>query len=173
LASEVLATAGISCLRIAPLAGHLDFTRLTIAGIDDRSKAARLWLQSAKIAEKVMREVFSDRRCRRGENGGLIIEANVAEVERLVLSSASLIKVTVGDDAWIDAALGTIAMRIDATVRRLKEAGRLKAINATYSALPANERPPYNKFLTERLRGVVAINKADVPLLLSTLRRAA
>jgi hypothetical protein len=161
-------------LRITPLAGHRDFSRLTIASIDDRNtKARRLWVNSCKQAEKVIGETFSsDRRCRRGGDGGLIVEAAAVEVEGLIRASARLIGVTLKDDSWIDAALSTIALRIDAMIRQMKKTGRLKAVNAAYDALPATDRPPYNSFLTCQLRAAIRINPADVPLLLSTLRAA-
>lgn len=170
----MLTAAGISCLRIVPLAGHSGFTRLAIAGIDDRnSKARRLWVNSSKHAEKIMREVFSDRRFQRSDEGGFIAEADAVEVEGLVLASARLINITVENDAWVDRATSTIAIRIDDAIRHMQKTGRLKSINTAYAALPITDRPPFNAFKAERLRSAIAINPADVSLLLNSLRRAA
>lgn len=170
LAAEFIANLGLACIRISPLAGHPNFSRIIHVTDDDaRAKGVRLRLITPRHADKVVAEILAADRRSRVADAGLVIEADVAEAERAVRHVAGLNGYRLLDDAAVDAARGRVTAKVAETIDRMQAAGQLRQINQAYKAAAGPSRPPYSAFLAGHLRDIVRVSPAEATVYLREL----
>lgn len=141
------------------MAGHPGFTRIITGTFEDRTaKGARIWLRSHRQADKVIAELFSDRRTSRRSAQGVVIEVDVIEAERMVRAAAHLNGYAVTEDAAVDARLAQMTARIDASIKHMQVKGQLKLFNRQYAAMDRSSRPAFTEYLIGKLRGVAQLH---------------
>jgi hypothetical protein len=135
LASELMTTLGLVCLRVSIVAGHPNHVRVSVGGIADRNSSGhRIWFHSTRSAEKVIAEVFRTHGQRRA-GGTLVIEAATEEVDKLLRGSARLIGISVLEDEQVDVTMASIAQRAETAIKAMGRQGTMKRLRTAVAQL--------------------------------------
>jgi hypothetical protein len=172
LAVLFLESIGLTALRITTLPGHPSFSRVEIDSTlrATRQRGSRVWLESRRCAEVVIRELLGDGNARRsGLGNGVVVGVDNAEAERLIVKFAKLNGYAVIESEQIAKTKLGVAGRISAALDQMRNDGRLQLIDRNFKAL-ATPRPPYISFLAAQLKGIAQLHPGNVPSLGALLR---
>jgi hypothetical protein len=168
-AFELISATGLACLRLSPLAGHADHTRITIGHLAEHgASGVKVWLRSEKQATKVLGEIFNWHAGARHNNRGLTVRAETPEAERMIRARAALLGYALIEDAHIESTIAALTTRAGSAIRKMQRHGSLKVLNREYTELKLRmpSPPAYNESLVAKL-GAEASRFVDLTKLLA------